>query len=415
MDEQPGAPWAAQQKGFGKGLKSRGESGQVLPLVALCLAVLMGFGGLGMDVGFWQYSQRAQQNAADAAAIGGAQQLLHSGCGNSSAATSAAQTDSANNGFTDGVNNVAVHVQNPPSSGPLAGNNCAVYAQVTRSQVPAFFTRYFMGYISGTNITTEASAQIIANNNDCIIMLDPAQNTNFQGSNVQAPGCSIQINGSANFNGGTVDAATIGEGNYSGSNNGGTFTGASPVKSVPIQDPCSEITSCAYLTNNPPSTTTCNGTYGNNGVLAGGCYNNLNLHGQTVTLQSGGLFVLLGSTNLNGSTIVGSGVTIYVPANSSVNWNMTSGVNLTPPTSGNYAGVSLFQVPGNTANVNFNTSNTSVTGLIYAPSAHLNYNGAFGQYTLIIAAYANLNDSTGEDYGTPPTDNSFIKNVVLAQ
>ena len=416
MNEQPGAPWAALQKGFGKGLRSRGESGQVLPLVALCLAVLMGFGGLGMDVGFWQYSQRAQQNAADAAAIGGAQQLLHSGCGNSSAATSAGRTDSANNGFTHGVNNVTVNVQNPPSSGPLAGNNCAVYAQVARSKVPAFFTRYFMGLTNGTAITTEASAQIIANNNDCIIMLDPAQNTNFQGSNIQAPNCTIQINGSANFNGGTVDAATIGEGNYSGSNNGGTFTEASPVKTLPIQDPCLEITSCAYLTNTPPATSPCTpGTY-SGGVLTAGCYNNLNLHGQTVTLQSNSSqpFVFTGTANLQGANISGSGVTIYVPATASVNWNMAA-VNITPPTTGNFAGVSYFQAAGNSNNVNFNTTNVSISGLIYAPSAHLNYNGAYGQYTLIIAAYANLNDSTGEDYGTPPTDNTFIKNVVLAQ
>jgi len=373
----------------------------------------MGFGGLSVDVGFWHYSQRQQQNAADAAAIGGAQQLLYSGCGNQSAAQTAAYTDSAQNGYTNGSGNVSVNVQNPPSSGPLAGSNCAVLAQVDRQQVPSFFTKLFG--VTAMRITTQAVAQVVANNNDCIIMLDPTQNTNFNSSNVTAPDCTIQINGTANFNGSTVQAQTIGEGNYSGSNNGGTFTEASPQKTLPVVDPCSEITSCAYLTNNSQTTSPCSpGSPTGTGPLQGGCYNNLNLHGQTVTLQSGGLFVLNGSTNFNGATINGTGVTLYVPANSSVNFN-SANVSITPPTTGNWAGVSYFQVSGNTNNVNLNGTNTNVGGLIYAPSAHLNYNGSYGQYTLIIAAYANLNGSTGEDFGNPPVGSTFIKNVVLSQ
>ena len=41
------------------------ERGQVLPLIALCLAVLMGFAGVAVDVGYWEYQQREQQNAAE--------------------------------------------------------------------------------------------------------------------------------------------------------------------------------------------------------------------------------------------------------------------------------------------------------------------------------------------------------------
>ena len=45
---------------------------------------------IGIDVGYWRYHQREQQSAADAAALGGAQQLIFSGCPNQSAATTAA-------------------------------------------------------------------------------------------------------------------------------------------------------------------------------------------------------------------------------------------------------------------------------------------------------------------------------------
>ena len=63
-----------------------GQAGQTLPLVALWLMVLMGFGGLAVDVGYWEYQQREQQSATDAAAIGGAQQLVYAGCPSQSAA-----------------------------------------------------------------------------------------------------------------------------------------------------------------------------------------------------------------------------------------------------------------------------------------------------------------------------------------
>ena len=100
------------------------ERGQVLPLIALCLAVLMGFAGVAVDVGYWEYQQREQQNAADAAALGGAQQLLYSttGCPNQSVANTAGQTDAANNGFVNG-GNTTVTIANPSTIGVYAGQS----------------------------------------------------------------------------------------------------------------------------------------------------------------------------------------------------------------------------------------------------------------------------------------------------
>src|SRR5579863_5287061 len=98
--------------------------GGVLPLVALCLAALLGFAGLSVDVGFLEYKQQAQQSATDAAAIGAAQQLTMKGCNGSASATTVADTDALNNGYGNG-GNVRVTVNNPPLSGPYAGNDCA--------------------------------------------------------------------------------------------------------------------------------------------------------------------------------------------------------------------------------------------------------------------------------------------------
>jgi len=388
------------------------ESGQILPLVALSLAVLMGFAGLGVDVGYWQFQQRQQQNATDAAAIGAAEQVLHSGCPNSSVATTAARSDAAKNGFTHG-GNVTVTVANPPASGVWAGASCAVDVAISTVKVASFFTRLF-GKGSGVTESTESVAEVSANNNGCIYMLSPLANTNFNSGNIVAPGCSIYINGTANFSSSTVNAAMIGEANYSGSNNSGTFTSGAPAPMQPVLDPCPTINGCAYLTNNPPSTSPCNGMYGGGGALTAGCYNNLNLHGATVSL-SPGLYVLTGSANFSGATITGSGVTLYVAAGASINFNMVNGFALSPPTTGNYTGVTYYQVLGNATTVNLNTSSSNISGLIYAPSAQLNYNAAQGGYTVLVASYGNLNNSTGEDYGTPPVGQTLPQKVVLAQ
>jgi hypothetical protein len=388
----------------------------VLPLVALCLGVLMGFGGMAVDVGYWEYAQRWQQSAADAAAIGGAQQLLYSSaCPDSTNATSAAKSDAAKNGYTDGSNSVTVNVENPPARGTFSGTNCAVRAQITKSNVATFFTRLFGK--SGIAETTEATAEVLWDGPGCIYMLGIGQNTNFNTSNVQATSCSIYINGSANFNDSTINAKSIGEVNYAGSNNAGTFSGAQPSQIPPVADPCREIAGCRALTNTPPATSPCNGTYtAGSGVLYAGCYSNLNLHGATVTLMpSGGstTFVLAGSSNFSGSTISGTGVTIYIPPGASTNFDLAN-ITLSAPSTGSYKGVAFFPDSGNSSTVNLNGNSVNIGGLIYAPSAQLNYNGARGQYTVLVANYMNLNSSGTYDFGSPPSGQSLIGRSVLA-
>jgi uncharacterized membrane protein len=104
------------------------QSGQVMVSAALMLVVLLGFAGLGIDMGYLRYEKRLQQTAADGAAIAAATDLV------SGASQAAALNASATNGFTDNtgggacstpptdlaVSSVTVTVCNPPSSGPHA-------------------------------------------------------------------------------------------------------------------------------------------------------------------------------------------------------------------------------------------------------------------------------------------------------
>src|SRR5271165_7572648 len=145
------------------------ERGQVLPLIAVCLATLMGFAGIAVDVGYLEYRQQAQQTATDAAAVGGAQSLVRSNCSGASGAVAAAQSDAASNGFANG-GNVTVYATSPPSAGPYAGNNCAVYVSINTQHVSTFFAHLF-GYPSGMTETTQAVSAVTANSDACIYLL----------------------------------------------------------------------------------------------------------------------------------------------------------------------------------------------------------------------------------------------------
>ena len=245
--------------------------------------------------------------------MGGAQQLVRSNCSGATAARAAAQFDATNNAFSNGVNGVAVNPVTPPSWGPYAGNNCAISVQITTSSASTFFTRLF-GYNGMAESTQAVAAVTNGGVGACIYLLSPIVSTNFNGAHINAPQCSIAINDTANFNGASVAAPSIG---YAGGNpneNGATFPMATPAPMLPVADPCSEFAGCAYLAANPPSTSGCTSFNGNgyNGPLTAKCYSNLNLNGANVTLGPG-VYVLSGSSNFNGSTMTGSGVTFYVP------------------------------------------------------------------------------------------------------
>jgi hypothetical protein len=396
------------------------EAGQVLPMVALMFTMLTGFAGASVDVGYWEYQQRQQQSATDAAALGAAQALVYAGCPSSSTANTTGQTDASKNGFTNGTGNTSVSVSNPPTTGAFLADSCAVQVTISRSKVAAFFSRAF-GKSLGVSETTTAIATLTttpSGGTPCVYLLDTSGSTNFNGANVTATQCAIEMNGTANFNGAKVSAERISYAGAAPNTNGATFTQASPTAMLPIADPCPEIAGCAYLTAHPPSSSGCIVFNGNGfkGSLNPGCYSSLNLNGATVTLNPG-TYVLSGSSNFNGASVTGSGVTLYVPMSGSPpNFNGVQNMTLSPPSSGNYAGVLYYQDPGcgNSA-PNFNGSSETLSGLIYAPTASVNFNGANGGYLTLVFGSANFNGGTAQDFGGAASGSSVAKAAVLAE
>src|SRR5579863_3479612 len=155
--------------------RKRSQRGFAIIVYALMIFVVLGFTGLAVDAGYLQWQRRLMQSAADAAAMGALREM-ELGRTNSQPQydlTTAAQNDAAMNGFTNGVNNITVTLNTPPTSGPFNGVSTAAQVIVSRPY-PTFFMR-----ILGTNtvtVTAQAVAQTTTSYGSiggCIFALDP--------------------------------------------------------------------------------------------------------------------------------------------------------------------------------------------------------------------------------------------------
>src|ERR1700716_1285533 len=107
----------------------REQKGQTLVIVALMIVALLGFTGLVTDIAWYEVNLMRIQRAADAAALAGVVYLP----GNVPGAGTAAQNESAKNGFPDGVGGVTV------AAAPEIGNK--ILGVVVTSPVRSWFAR----------------------------------------------------------------------------------------------------------------------------------------------------------------------------------------------------------------------------------------------------------------------------------
>ena len=101
----------------------------------------------------------------------------------------------------------------------------------------------------------------------------------------------------------------------------------------------------------------------------------ITVNGGTATLNPGVYFVENG-INLKGNAfLTGTGVCLYLASGGFVT-NGTSGVQLTPPSSGTYAGISYFQARSNTTASSIGGTGTfDIVGTIYFPNAEFDMSG----------------------------------------
>ena len=219
------------------------ESGQALVLVALSMAVLMGFMALAIDVGLLFRSRRNLQIAADAAATAAAVNYLY--YGNVGTAKTAGIAAAAANGVTIVDNDI----HTPPLNGPYTGTTAGAYFEVIPQQQVG---TNFMGVITHTP-TTKVAARAVAGtptaSKACIYITTPNAPDVFdlQGNaQIVAPGCGIYVNSinqnAVGITGGSANV-TAAFFDIHGPNPGGkTTTPTAPTYNSPAQsDPFGSI------------------------------------------------------------------------------------------------------------------------------------------------------------------------------
>jgi Putative Flp pilus-assembly TadE/G-like len=335
------------------------ETGQSLYIAAASLVVLVGFLGLGIDMGALRYEKRLQQTAADAAAIAGANNLAFG-----SGITVGAQNASAANGFTNtaeaisncgasaAIGTVCVQINNPPASGPHGCNGGTCDGGYVEALVSAVHPTYFMKIFGVTKETVTARAvatNISDDNGGCLYLLGPTSGFTGNGGGNKggliAPTCGIVDNGSFRTNGPfPVCAGSIG---VAGSGTGGGGLGSCSVSDPGSGVTCSDqsVSTCPApipAAANPltlltiptqPSPAPCSGNCFNPGtytsqikVTGNGSY----VFNPGIYALDGGGFVCHGTP-----TIRGTGVMFYLKNGATFDCSGNSSVGLTAPTASN--------------------------------------------------------------------------------
>jgi hypothetical protein len=348
---------------------------------------------VSLDGGAIMSEHRHSQNAADSAALAGASDLYYnfwtySGLDTPGTAHTAAFAAAAQNGYTnDGVNST-VTVNIPPTSGYYIGRAGYVEVIVQYNQPRGFSSLFANGTVP---IISRAVAIGMPTASDVgILVLDPSSKGAFTaggGGSLTVIDTPVVVDSSdpagTISNGGTLITAP--EFDLSGGYNivgGGALDGTinlnrppteDPLQYLPIPDPSSmTIQSHKAKQYTSGDTVLQPGVY-KGGIAASGTANIYLMPG--VYYMDGGGFSFSGQGSLTGLQVM-----IYnAPGNGNsggVSVTGTGVINLSPPTSGVYQGLTFWQ--DRTSSVTATISGgggSSITGTFYFAGALLNVSG----------------------------------------
>jgi hypothetical protein len=306
----------------------------------LILVSLLLFAGLALDTGFIEWKSMQMQNAADSAAM----EAMYERYRGNSTWPAAGLTQSAQNGFTNGVNTVSVTMSNPPTSGPYLGDSSAFQATVSKT-----LYSLFMGFVGGgqNTVSRQSVAKMIPT---CIWIMDPTGNSGSAPfwllSTSMQPSCGVYVNTATGWDFAVDGFSTLTSsrtrvvGAASGNLSSGTVNPSAKFSAAAKPDPLAYIPA--------PVISSC--TYNNLGTITGGSYTaypgtycgGLTINNATVNF-SPGLYIIADGLTTNVSTLTGSGVTLYFTKHNSasytaVNLNSTN-LSMSAPTTSSGGGI----------------------------------------------------------------------------
>jgi Flp pilus assembly protein TadG len=379
----------------------RDESGQALVLGSVCILTLLGFAGLAIDVGQIRYQKRQMQAAVDAAAMAGAIEM--STCGSTSdcsAMTTASKAALAENGYTVQTP-LTQCATNSSTSLTLWVNNGPCYMGSTTADPNYGSTKYVEAVLTGPvntifagalgfksmKVTVRAEAAGAPSTYCLVVSADSASSTQgitLQGGSsggISAPTCGIYDDDTSSSNAVTDNSGTVSSKKFmvvgTGIQNSGATISPSPTTGQSaLADPLAYLTSSGDAPTagscTSQSSTPANGASLTSATFCNGLTLNSNV---SVTLGAGTYYIENGINVDSGATLNGTaGVTLYI-ATGQANLNSGSTVELVAPTTGNLAGIALWQAASDTNEINLDSGATSeFDGAIYAPTAELTFN-----------------------------------------
>ncbi|MDK9698133.1 MAG: pilus assembly protein TadG-related protein [Siculibacillus sp.] len=341
------------------------RSGNIGMIAALGAIPLVLATGIAVDYARASAAKADLQAAVDAAVLAGARDAS---AGWSSVATGMLSASVRTKDFT---------VASSTFTQDASGN----YVGTATGTVKATFS----GLVSVETIPIAATATAVtkaASDKVCILLLNTSATPGLLlngGANINASNCQVHVkstgNPAATFNASTtLSTKKICVAGSSVLDNGGTHPN--------LSKGCTTVTDPFAGTLPTPSSSTC--TYTNVNVNGGtftaspGVYcgwTNLN-SAPTINFQPGVYVIKGGGVNVNGGTWNGTGVTFYFPDTSYIQFNGTTKLNLSAPTSGTYANLLMYEATG-LAKTSFTmnaTNGANLSGLIHLPSRQLTLN-----------------------------------------
>lgn len=129
----------------------------------------------------------------------------------------------------------------------------------------------------------------------------------------------------------------------------------------------------------------------------------------TLTLNSGLYILKSGGLNVGGqATLNGTGVTIYLPANSAA-FAGGATTNLSAPTTGAWQGILFYQDRSDTTSASLTGgSGQHMTGVIYFPSAHMDYTAGSNTTAETATIICDTLNITGNSYLAASGNSPFL-------
>jgi Flp pilus assembly protein TadG len=413
-----------------RGSRSSNESGQAAMVVVVFIGLfILGFLALGIDVGYLFHEKRMAQAAADAAAVAAAEEA---NSGNNSNEQTVANAMAKMNGFDPGASvNPATVTLTTPTAGNYAGSSSYIEADVSKP-VPTFFLAVFDRQATNVNVTARSVAGGGLSSPTCVCLEGQSGNDLSMSNNAQinATQCGVTVDSNGSNAVGVVGSATLNAlslgtvsntwNNNSNINNNGLITQSTKVIQG-ITTQCKPVLTVPTLPNglpcysNPIQGWTAANNYSGAYTLplagettSGGvvCYSSLNTsNASSVTLLPGYTYYIQGDfTTGGGAPVTGNGVEFYVGGNVNIANGVTA--KLSAPTV-NTVPQTLFYAMGSTVTIQ-GGSNSSFSGLVYAPNAAVTLNNGTGTtltmdfvaQTLSVSGAASLNSYSISSLGT---------------